>query len=128
MDNDTIDSIREWLEVDNSIRNRREKLKMLYERKNALESKITTYVKKKNMQDVQVNVSNGKLRFTEKNNLQGLSQGLLKEQLVAFFEEAAHKRDMTVDADNIYKYVLSHRKQYTSMEIVRDIVENDKEE
>ena len=123
MDSDTVESIREWVEVDNSIRSRREKLKMLYERKNALEAKITSYVKKKNMQDVQVNVSDGHLRFCEKNHLQSLSQGMLKEKLVAFFEKASHTPGMTVDAESIYKYVLDHRKQHTAIEIVRDIKE-----
>lgn len=123
MDSETVNSIREWVEVDNSIRSRREKLKMLYERKNALEAKITTYVKKKNMQDVQVNVSDGHLRFCEKNHLQSLSQGMLKEKLLAFFEKAAHTPSLTVDAESIYKYVLDHRKQHTAIEIVRDIKE-----
>jgi len=119
-----ITKVQEWVEVDNTIRNRREKLKALYDNRTKLEKSIVDYVKKKDLQNASLRLNDGSIRFAEKNVLQTLSQGFVKEQLEAFFEEAKHNRALELNAETVMKYMLSHRKQHSTLEMIRDIQES----
>jgi len=118
-----ISKIQEWIEVDDTIRNRREKLKTLYDTRTKLEKLITSYVKKKELQNASLKLNDGSIRFSEKNVIQTLTQGFVKEQLEAFFEEAKHNQALELNAETAMKYMLSHRKQHSTLEMIRDINE-----
>jgi len=120
MNEETAGKIREWIDIDNTIRTRREKLKMLYEKKNTLESQIKSYIKRNKLEGVQINVSDGHVKFAEKNNIQSLTLKFLKEQLDEFFAGNQPR-----DAETLYKFILGNRKVQTSFEMTRDIKEED---
>lgn len=120
MDQETLDDIREWVECDNACQRRQEAVKIVRDQRKKIENKIVASIRKKNMLDSHVTLSDGgELSFQEKTSVQSLTQGMLKEQLAAFFEEASFKPGMKVDADSIYKYVLDHRRQTILTEIIR---------
>ena len=120
MNEETASRIREWIEVDNNIRVRREKLKMLCEKRTTIESQIKNYIKKNKLEGVQINVSDGHVKFSEKNNIQNITLKYLKEQLDAFFLETHDK-----DAETLYKYILGNRKVSATFEMVREIKDAD---
>ena len=120
MDESTINYVKEWVDIDNSIRVRREKIKMLYERKNKVETAITSYIQKNKLNDLHINVSDGHVKFVEKNTLQSVTLKFLKEQLDSFFQEAETKRT-PINAETVYKYIVSQRKSFKSLEMVREI-------
>jgi hypothetical protein len=124
MDEQTKQRIVEWVDTDNIIRTRKEKLKLLYDKKAKLENEIKTYVKRNNLTDFKIRISDGHIRFTEKNNLQAISQKYLKESLEDFFKAAANNKNIAVNADTVYEFILKNRKSYTAFEMTRDIKES----
>ena len=120
MNEETASRIREWIEVDNNIRIRREKLKMLCEKRTTIETQIKSYIKKNKLDGVQINVSDGHVKFAEKNNIQNITLKYLKEQLDCFFQEQHPK-----DSETLYKYILGNRKVSSTFEMVREIKDAD---
>jgi Family of unknown function (DUF5760) len=116
-DSKLTDNIRRWIEVDNNIRSRRDNIKDLTERRNAIEREITDYVQQHNMQNLQVNVTDGMIKFANRNTYQSVSMKVLKELLTQYFEQ--NPRDTNVD--NICKFVAKNRKMTSSFEMVRSI-------
>lgn len=56
-------NIKEWVTLDNEIRQRNEALKELRERRNLLTSNIYEHVKTNNLGNAVIQISDGKLRF-----------------------------------------------------------------
>jgi hypothetical protein len=69
---------------------------------------------------VQINVSDGHVKFAEKNNIQNITLKYLKEQLDCFFQEQHPK-----ESETLYKYILGNRKVSSTFEMVREIKDAD---
>ena len=116
--------IRSWVDIDNSIRQRREKLKGLVDRRNDIENDIVVYVQSHSLENMNVNVSDGNIRFTNKNTYQNISMKVLKELLNEYFMQ--HPHDTNVD--NICTFVAKNRKITSTLGMVRSIIGAEQED
>ena len=56
--------IKEWVQIDNQLKILNEKTKSLREQKNSLNENIINYANKNNILNSQIQISDGKLKFT----------------------------------------------------------------
>lgn len=59
------ENIKKWVALDNQLKNLADQTKKLREDKNSAEDMILSYVETQGLKNATVNITNGKLRFTE---------------------------------------------------------------
>lgn len=59
------ENIKKWVALDNQLKNLADQTKKLREDKNSAEVMILSYVETQGLKNATVNITNGKLRFTE---------------------------------------------------------------
>ena len=59
------ENIKKWVALDNQMKNLADQTKKLREDKNTAEEMILSYVETQGLKNATVNITNGKLRFTE---------------------------------------------------------------
>jgi hypothetical protein len=59
--------IKEWIHLDNELKNMNEKVKQIREKKTSLNNNIMEYVSKNNLFHSNINISDGKVKFTQSN-------------------------------------------------------------
>ena len=124
LDSDIEKKIKNWLEVDNAIRKRRDETKKLYDTRNNLESVILSYAKKKNLDNAIININDGKLRFTNKTVPFSITQKFLKDKITDFFQKARQNPTIKVNEETLYSYIMSQREIKKQFELRRDITSN----
>ena len=102
--------IKTWVSIDNQLKSVNEKAKLLRESKNNTEEVILDYVETKKMNNATVNISDGKLRFTETKQ---------KEPLTFKYIEACLSKCIAGEKDvkDIMKFIKTNRET----KIVNDI-------
>lgn len=119
--------IKRWVELDNSIEMKKTNLKSYTDEKKALEDDILEYVEENDMQNVQITMDDGFLKFFESKGFQGISLKNLKDNLHRFFKERCDAVNSTassstpVSADEIYNYLVDKREVKTKLAIKRHI-------
>ena len=56
--------IKQWVQLDNQLKELNERTKLLREKRNTLEKNITTYAASNNLSNSTVQISDGRLKFT----------------------------------------------------------------
>ena len=56
--------IKQWVQIDNQLKELNERTKVLREKRNTLEKNITTYAASNNLSNSTVQISDGRLKFT----------------------------------------------------------------
>ena len=74
-------NIQKWVSIDNEIKRLNEKLKGLRDEKNGLNTQIIAYVNTNNLNDSQIGISDGKLRFASTKVAQPLTFKYLEDTL-----------------------------------------------
>lgn len=110
--------IKQWVELDNTIEVRKSKLKFYQDEKKKLEDEILDYIDRNDMQDVQININDGKIRFQEMKNTPPLTLKSVKDALVRFFESHANT---SATADTIFNYILKGRESKSKLTIKRQV-------
>ena len=67
------ENIKKWVALDNQMKNLADQTKKLREDKNTAEEMILSYVETQGLKNATVNITNGKLRFTETNQTSPLT-------------------------------------------------------
>ena len=124
LDSDIEKKIKNWVEVDNAIRKRRDETKKFYDTRNNLESVILSYAKKKNLDNAIININDGKLRFTNKTVPFSITQKFLKDKITDFFQKARQNPTIKVNEETLYSYIMSQREIKKQFELRRDITSN----
>jgi len=75
------DNIRSWVQVDNQLKTLQEQVKTLREQKTALTQNIHHYANANNLTDRTVNISDGRLRFSQTQSPQALTFRFLEQAL-----------------------------------------------
>jgi len=73
--------IQQWVSIDNQLKNLNEKVKELREKRNSLETNITTYACNNNISNSTVQISDGTLKFTNTKTLEPLTFKYLEKTL-----------------------------------------------
>jgi len=74
-------NVQKWVSIDNEIKRLNEKLKSLRDEKNSLNTQIISYVDTNNLNNSQVGISDGKLRFVVTKVAQPLTFKYLEDNL-----------------------------------------------
>ena len=74
-------TIQNWVELDNELKRINEKAKDIRTRKNDVEDKIMTYVEDNNMSNSIVNITDGKIKFSETKQTSPITLGFLEKCL-----------------------------------------------
>lgn len=74
-------TIQNWVELDNELKRINEKVKDIRTRKNDVEDKIMTYVEDNNMSNSIVNITDGKIKFSETKQTSPITLGFLEKCL-----------------------------------------------
>jgi hypothetical protein len=112
-----IKKITQWVELDNAIEKRKSKLKVYADEKKKLEDDILDYIEDVDMKNLQINISDGFIKFIENKGFQGLSLKSLKDLLQNFFKT----NPSNINADTIYDYIVQNREIKTKLMMKRHI-------
>lgn len=74
-------TIQNWVELDNELKRINEKAKDIRTRKNDVEDKIMTYVEDNHMSNSIVNITDGKIKFSETKQTAPITLGFLEKCL-----------------------------------------------
>lgn len=108
MDKSYVQKIKQWVELDNMIEARKAKMKVHADEKKELEDDILGYIDQQNLQNVQINIPDGNIKFTETTTTTGITLKSIKEGLNVFFEQS-QINNTPITADAIYAFLLNSR-------------------
>jgi len=98
-------NIKNWVLLDNKIKQHNEEIKKIREEKNKLTENINVYVEENNLQKAVVNISDGRLKFTTTKVSKPLSIKFLKDTL----ENYKHHKNIDLPVDDIIDFIKSQR-------------------
>jgi hypothetical protein len=110
--NKFIENIKKWVAVDSQIKKINEKTTQFRKMRSILIEEINDYVKKNDLSDKKIEISDGELAFYEKKEYQTLSYKYVEECLAHFIKDPCH-------ISIILDYIREHRKIKSSMDIRR---------
>ncbi len=102
--------IQQWVQLDNQIKQINEKTKELREKRSVLEENITSYASINNLSNTTVQISDGKLRFTETKVTEPLTFKYLEKTL-----------SEVIKNESQIKLIMEHIKQKRNVKIVPEI-------
>ena len=102
--------IQQWVSVDNQLKQINEKTKELREKRNILEQNITNYASSNNLSNSTVQISDGKLKFTNTKVQEPLTFKYLEKTL-----------SEVIKNESQIKLIMEHIKQKRSYKIVPEI-------
>ena len=102
--------IKQWVQLDNQLKELNERTKLLREKRNTLEKNITTYAASNNLSNSTVQISDGRLKFTNTKVPEPLTFKYLEKTL----------GEIIRDEDKV-QLIMEHVKQKRSVKIVPEI-------
>ena len=102
--------IQQWVSVDNQLKQLNEKVKELRDKRNTLEENITTYASENNLSNSTVQISDGKLKFTNTKVQEPLTFKYLEKTL-----------GEVIKNESQIKIIMDHLKQKRTVKIVPEI-------
>jgi len=102
--------IQQWVSIDNQLKQLNEKTKDLREKRNVLEENITTYATNNNLSTSTVQISDGRLKFTNTKIPEPLTFKYLEKTL-----------GEVIKNDSQVKLIMEHIKQKRNVKVVPEI-------
>lgn len=102
--------IKQWVQLDNQLKELNEQTKELREKRNTLEKTITTYVESNNHSNSTIQISDGKLKFSNTRVPEPLTFKYLEKSLSEIIKN-----------ENQVKSIIEHIKQKRAVKIVPEI-------
>ena len=102
--------IQQWVSVDNQLKQLNEKVKELRDTRNNLEQNITNYASQNNLSNATVQISGGKLKFTNAKIPEPLTFKYLEKTL-----------GEVIKNESQVKIIMEHLKQKRAIKIVPEI-------
>jgi hypothetical protein len=84
------EKIQQWVIIDNQSKLINEKTREIRNKKNELLSEISEYVKKNNIQNKTIEITDGSLKFYEKKEYSGLTYSYIEESLGKIIQDKNH--------------------------------------
>ena len=106
------DNIKEWVSLDNDIKNLSDKIKILRDKKKSLNSNILEYINTNNLNDAVININDGNLKFTNTKTTKSITLKYLEECLNELFTD----KDKII---NILQFIKNNREINEIQEIKR---------
>lgn len=102
--------IQQWVSIDNQLKQLNEKIKDLREKRNVLEKNITTYASSNNLSNATIQISDGKLKFSNTKVPEPLTFKYLEKTL-----------GEVIKNESQVKLIMEHIKQKRDVKIVPEI-------
>lgn len=102
--------IKQWVQIDNQLKELNERTKNLREKRNTLEKNITTYASSNNLSNSTIQISDGKLKFANTRVPEPLTFKYLEKTL-----------GEVIKNENQVKLIMEHIKQKREIKIVPEI-------
>jgi hypothetical protein len=102
--------IKQWVQLDNQLKELNEQTKELREKRNSLEKTITTYAASNNLSNSTIQISNGKLKFSNTRIPEPLTFKYLEKSLSEIIKN-----------ENQVQLIIEHIKQKRNVKIVSEI-------
>lgn len=102
--------IKQWVQVDNQLKELNEKTKALREKRNSLENEITSYASSNNLSNSTVKISDGRLKFANTRVPEPLTFKYLERTLAEVIKNEGQ-----------LKQIMEHLKQKRDIKIVPEI-------
>jgi len=102
--------IQQWVSLDNQLKQLNEKVKELRDKRNNLEDKITTYASENNLSNATVQISDGRLKFSNTRVQEPLTFKYLERSL-----------SEVIKNESQVKLIMEHVKQKRSVKFVPEI-------
>ena len=116
MDNEYVEKMKEWIELDNTYTSLRQQMNDLTDQKKLLEDDILKYVEDNNLEKVVVSISDGTLKFPKRSTQQAISLKFLKANLSKYNEEKS-----PINVEEVYKFLISNLETKTKLSIKHDV-------
>lgn len=116
MDNQYVEKMKEWIEMDNVYAALRQQMNELNDKKKELEDDILKYIEENNLEKVVVTVSDGTLKFPKRSQQQAISLKFLKTNLAKYNDEKE-----SINVEEVFKFLISNLETKTKLSIKRDV-------
>ena len=104
--------IKKYVSLDNFIKEQNAKLSEYREMKRSVEDNILYTIKAYNLKDIEINLPDGKLQYTEKETHSPLSIQFLKNALINYYSEKTHNMlHANQQAEILLEYILDQREK-----------------
>jgi hypothetical protein len=103
-------NIQQWVQLDNQLKQLNDKTRELREKRNSLEQNITTYASSNNLSNATVQISDGKLKFSNTKVPEPLTFKYLEKTL-----------SEVIKNESQVKLIMEHIKQKRAVKIVPEI-------
>jgi hypothetical protein len=100
------DSVKSWVQIDNQMKLLQEKVKELRDKKNDVEFQIYNYAEDNNLQNAVIEISDGKLKFSETKSTSPLS--------LKYVEKCLHE---IVSDENVVKQIMNYIKEHREVKV-----------
>ena len=112
--NDFKGKIKNWLSIDNQIRDLKYKIKVLHSNKKELTPEIMTFMNNNNIHNMNLGEDNGKLKYVEKETNSTLTQKLIKEKLTEFLKNETQ-------ASDALEFILDSREKKSEIKLQKNL-------
>jgi hypothetical protein len=102
--------IQQWVSLDNQLKQLNDKVKELRDKRNNLELTITTYASENNLSNATINITNGKLKFTNSKIPEPLTFKYLEKTLGGVIKNESQVNQ-----------IIDHLKQKRAIKIIPEI-------
>lgn len=119
MDENYVNKVKDWIELDNQTLELKGSIAALNEKKKELEDEILKYVEEKKLENVTIALSDGKLKFAKQNVKQTLSIKYIKTALSKYNNEQT--RQHKIDIDDLCQFLLDNLETTSKTTIKRSI-------
>lgn len=104
--------IKKYVSLDNFIKEQNAKLSEYREMKRSVEDNILYTIKAYNLKDIEINLPDGKLQYTEKETHSPLSIQFLKNALINYYSEKTNNMvQANQQAEVLLEYILDQREK-----------------
>ena len=102
--------IKKYVSYDNYVKQQNQKLTEIREKKRAIEEHILYTIKTYRLENIQINLPDGELSLSERDQHSALSIGFLKQALLNYFSAGTKNPiEATKKADECLEYILNQR-------------------
>ena len=105
-----VNVVKKWVQLDNQLKQINEKTKELREKRNTLEKNITTYASSNNLSNSTIQISDGKLKFSNTKVPEPLTFKYLEKTL-----------NEVIKNENQVKLIMEHIRQKREIKVVPEI-------
>jgi hypothetical protein len=106
------EEIKQWVKIDNLMKEKTEELKVLRTEKNSIQEEILTYVEENELNTSTIQISDGTLKFNKSKQIQGLTMKYVEDCLVDLIDDVDKVKD-------IMKHIKTNREHKYTNEIKR---------